>query len=199
MRRSISWFLLLASFGTATAIAQPVSDEQLAAVARRVLGAAGPEIDPDVLFRLQLAAGRFEEARGTLAELRRIRTQAPRTISPLALMQYEVYTAAKVREARDGVPFEEAFATAFRELVSALDDRAAAKELQWVFGTRVGVARRAGTAPARNPLGQSRGQVPLRAAEQFGDTSAAILGSPCIFRRRRGRKHRVTSGLEARV
>jgi uncharacterized protein len=137
MRRSISWFLLLTSFVTTTAIAEPVSDAQLAAVAARVLG-TGQETDPDVLFRLQLAAGRFEEARATLAELRRSRTQAPSRTSPLALIQYEVYAEAKLREARDGVPFEEAFASAFRDVIGALDDRAAAKEVQWVFGTHVG-------------------------------------------------------------
>jgi uncharacterized protein len=134
MRRSISRLLLLAAILTTPALAQPVSDEQFAALARRLL-AADPGTDLDVLFRLQLATGRYSDARSTLAELRRIRTQTPSAVSPQALVQYEVYAEAKLREERDRVPFEEAFASAFRDVIGALDAPAVANQVRWVFGT----------------------------------------------------------------
>lgn len=91
----------------------------------------------DNLLRLQIVAGRYAEARKTIATLRDLRTGNPAGLSPASNVQFEVYAEAKLRETRDGLPFDKAFADAFRDIVGALDDATAANQVRWVFGTSV--------------------------------------------------------------
>lgn len=91
------------------------------ALAKELLAAP---LSADERFRVQIVAGQYEEAQRTMAE-------NPAAVS----LPYQVYVAAKMRQQRDGVPFEDAFRAAFREVVGAADARVAAHSARWVFGT----------------------------------------------------------------
>lgn len=95
----------------------------LPAFAERIL-AASPTPDPDTLFRLQLLAGRRDEA---LASLRAI---------PPALVnvRWEIYANAKSIEARERKSFDDAFRQSFRERMRGLSDDQAFR-VAWSFGT----------------------------------------------------------------
>ena len=90
------------------------------------------DADLDNLFRLQLVAGRSADAQKTLRALRESRPA--RTPAALANVRWEIYAAAKVRQAADGSSFDEAFKQSFREGLRALDDNDAFRVL-WSFGT----------------------------------------------------------------
>ncbi len=81
----------------------------------------------DDAFRLQLVAGRFDDAAKSLATLRRLRSgagAAPQ--SRAANVQYEIYARARSLEASSGRPFVETYPRAFRDALAGLDDRTSA-------------------------------------------------------------------------
>ncbi len=83
----------------------------------------------DSLFRLQIVAGRYDEAIESLAALRELRasTAAGATAqSRAANVQYEIYARAKALQTSGGRPFAETFVQAFHEILSSLDDRTSA-------------------------------------------------------------------------
>jgi hypothetical protein len=88
----------------------------------------------DNLFRLQLAAGRYPEAEGTLRSLRERRQAANLAGGAERLGPYQIYAQAKVGQAK-GLPFDEAFKRSFRGFFGPLDDIAAAKGLWWFVGS----------------------------------------------------------------
>ena len=82
----------------------------------------------DNRFRLQLLAGHPDEARRTVAQLRKAQS-ARRDTTPAdrALdAQYEIYLGAKQLQSDSALSFSDAFAHAFRERFARLDDRTAA-------------------------------------------------------------------------
>jgi putative CocE/NonD family hydrolase len=89
----------------------------------------------DNLFRMQIAAGRYAQARVSLAELRTLRAKTDPT-RLVTLVRYEIYSDAKVREATTHTPFADAFGAAFTERMAQLDD-----------GTAYQVLYSLGTAP----------------------------------------------------
>jgi putative CocE/NonD family hydrolase len=78
----------------------------------------------DNLFRLQIVAKRYDDAGRSLTELRALRTASTgKPDSRAADVQYEAWVRAASASARTGRPFSESLATAFRDVVSPLDDR----------------------------------------------------------------------------
>ena len=97
------------------------------AFAERILAASSTQ-DPDTLFRLQLVAGRYDDALTSL-----------RAIPPSLLnVRWEIYANAKSIEARDAKPFVDAFPQSFRERMRRLSDDQAHRVL-WTFGTALAV------------------------------------------------------------
>jgi uncharacterized protein len=89
----------------------------------------------DNLFRLQMVAGRYADADTTLESLRALRRQ--KSTSPQAGatdVQYQILARAQAARSRDGVPFDEAFRRAFRDIVGAMDDRTAALVIRGLTG-----------------------------------------------------------------
>lgn len=77
------------------------------------------------LFRLQIVAGKYDDAVRSLTELRAIRSRAA-TVKPdvrAADVQYEIWARAMAAAARDSTPFDQAFAAAFRNVFATLDNR----------------------------------------------------------------------------
>jgi uncharacterized protein len=107
---------------------RPAAITRLSAEAAAVFQNSNPLTQLDGRFRLQLLAGRSDEARATLAQLRT--TQAARgdtTPGHRALdAQYEIYLAAKQLQADSSTSFPDAFAHAFRARLARMDDRTAA-------------------------------------------------------------------------
>ncbi|HYC62937.1 MAG TPA: CocE/NonD family hydrolase [Thermoanaerobaculia bacterium] len=123
--------LFFAFAGAAQQIELPqesrANDDALAAAmpafAERILATSSTH-DPDTLFRLQLAAGRYDDA---LTSLRAIPAS-------LANVRWEIYANAKSIEARDAKSFGDAFRQSFRERMRSLSDDHAHRVL-WTFGT----------------------------------------------------------------
>ena len=82
----------------------------------------------DNLFRLQIVAGRYDDAVRSLGELRAIRTRSATTKpdARAADIQYEIWARAMAASKRSGVSFNDAFPTAFRQVFATLDDRTSA-------------------------------------------------------------------------
>ena len=104
-------------------------EPKVAALAQAALG-QDQESDErrrlDTRFRLQIAAGRWGEAEGTLAALRARLAAAGDPQGRASDVQYQILVRAKLIEAREGTPFEAAFARAFHEFLDPMDNRAAA-------------------------------------------------------------------------
>jgi hypothetical protein len=123
--------LVFASGGSAQQIELPLesraSDSALAAAmpafAERILTASTTH-DANTLFRLQLVAGRYDEAVISL------RATPPSLLN----VRWEIYAQAKSSEAREGKPFSEAFRQSFLERMRSLSDDQAHRVL-WTFGT----------------------------------------------------------------
>ena len=80
----------------------------------------------DRLFRLQFLAGRPNDARATLAQLRSAQASGDTTPTTRALnAQYEIYLEAKQLQSDSGLGFPDAFGRAFRKRFARLDDRTA--------------------------------------------------------------------------
>lgn len=90
------------------------------------------------LFRLQLVAGRYTEAGATIRSLRDLRRTSDPAGAAATFVQYEIYAQARARQAAAGLPFEEAFAQAFRDVQGRLDDRTSHQVL-FSFGANLGL------------------------------------------------------------
>lgn len=80
----------------------------------------------DNLFRLQIMAGRYEDALHTISSLREVLRAANPPRGAWVNVQYEIYARALARQESDRLPFEEAYKQSFRNGVGKLPDRAAA-------------------------------------------------------------------------
>ncbi len=76
------------------------------------------------LFRLQIVAEDPAGARGSLQALRDLRLEAGEDEN-LTYLPYAIFVQAKLREAAEGVSFQEAFQSEFGRSFEALDDRTA--------------------------------------------------------------------------
>lgn len=81
----------------------------------------------DNLFRLQLVAGRPDDAGNTLAELRALREREGHAQAAATARAFEIYAQASRRQASGGEPFDTAYRGAFQHALQALDDRMAAR------------------------------------------------------------------------
>ena len=79
--------------------------------------------DLDTLFRLQLAAGHYQDAIASLRSLRELRHDDP-SLPPIYL-QYEIYARARVIQDVRSMAFPEAWRTAFNQHFGPLSDAAA--------------------------------------------------------------------------
>jgi uncharacterized protein len=80
----------------------------------------------DNLFRLQIMAGRYEDALHTINSLREVLGAANPPRGAWVNVQYEIYARALARQESDRLPFEEAYKQSFRNGVGELPDPAAA-------------------------------------------------------------------------
>jgi predicted acyl esterase len=106
-------------------------------VAERLLAVQPPGNETDVLenrFRLELLAGRYVDAQKTFRALREARPGS--SLATLANVRWEIYAAARLREAAERSSFDDAFKASFRESLRQLNDRDAYRVL-WSFGTSV--------------------------------------------------------------
>jgi len=86
----------------------------------------------DSLFPLELAAGRFADARKTIQELRRLQMAGDPARYGASNLPFEIYAAARAAESAGTSTFVAAFRQSFREAMAALDDISACKAL-YVF------------------------------------------------------------------
>jgi hypothetical protein len=80
----------------------------------------------DNLFRLQIMAGRYEDAVHTISSLGEVLRAANPPRGAWVNVQYEIYARALARQESDRLPFEEAYKQSFRNGVGKLPDPAAA-------------------------------------------------------------------------
>ncbi|TDR39776.1 hypothetical protein DFR29_115166 [Tahibacter aquaticus] len=78
------------------------------------------------LFRLQLVAGRYADARSSIEQLRALSPLGGPAQQRANSAQYEIYALAREYQAREHADFEPAFAASFRAAFAAMDDRTAA-------------------------------------------------------------------------
>src|SRR6266700_6323196 len=83
------------------------------------------------LFQLQLTAGQYAEAEGTIRALRDLRTAGSYTDGSARLAPFDVYAKAKSTEAGGKLSFDAAFQQAFHELFDKLDNKPANQLLYW--------------------------------------------------------------------
>jgi putative CocE/NonD family hydrolase len=101
---------------------------------------ANPDSDAylDNLARLEIVAGDFRRGGETLARLRSLRARSNAPKRAVLPVPYEVYAKAGAALIATDKTFETAFLDSYREVVGALDDRAAGYEVPWIFGTPLG-------------------------------------------------------------
>jgi len=83
------------------------------------------------LSALQAVAGEYGAASATRQSLREMRRGA-KPAHPEAGVIYDMYVRAKASEAKDHVPFEQAYALSFRDVVGHLSDREAYTITRWL-------------------------------------------------------------------
>jgi len=93
------------------------------------------ELYLDNLYRLEIVAGRYQDAGATLRTLRDLQVAMHRAKASASSLPYEIYARARTAQRQNGLPFDVAFRKAYSEIVGELDDRTAANQLRWVFGT----------------------------------------------------------------
>jgi uncharacterized protein len=127
--------LLAVTMGASVAVAAsttPSDEAQFQTVAVKLIPGYASARSPselNTLFRLQLAAGRFVDAEGTLDRLEATyRSNEPRLV-PL-VTPWRIYTRSKVYEA-EGKGATEALSRAFSELYGSLFDSQVAEILPW--------------------------------------------------------------------
>ncbi len=79
----------------------------------------------DNLFRLQIVAGRYGDALGTIAALRGALAHSHPPRGAWVNAQYEIYARARADEA-EALPFGDAYSRSFRDAFARLDDRTSA-------------------------------------------------------------------------
>ena len=93
----------------------------------------------DNLFRLQMVAGRYEDASTTLNSLARLRGNRVSPAASAANALYSIVANANAR--RDGAQFDEALRKAFRDVMDRLDDRTSALVMRALAVTRLAQVR----------------------------------------------------------
>jgi putative CocE/NonD family hydrolase len=88
----------------------------------------------DTLFRLQAVAGHYDDADRSLTTLRELRQAAGGAQPDVSSLRWVIYLRAKSRQVSEQLIFEEAFKQSFREVVGALDEKTAAKQVSWTLG-----------------------------------------------------------------
>ncbi len=83
-------------------------------------------------FRLQLVAGQYAQAIGSIEALRALRNDPPS--QPPVFLQYDIHARAKMLQARRGIAFAPAWRDVFAKRFGALDDRTAL-QAEFSFGT----------------------------------------------------------------
>ncbi len=111
------------------------------------------------LFRLQLAAGQYTEAVESIQSLRALRNDD--ASQPPLYLQYEIYARAKTLQATRGLPFAQAWSTAFADRFGALEDRVA---LQAEFSFGGYLPRMRGDLDAALAKASGRKRLPLAEA-----------------------------------
>lgn len=159
-------------------IAGQIDADAMPALAQATLATyrkANATPDPAVLFRLQLLAGRENDA---LASIEAARTTRADADGPPLFLQYEVHARAKLLQLQRGLPYPQAWREAFRQRFGALDDATA---LRAEFGFGGSLPRMQSEFDAA--LGKARGQrclpleqsLALLRAAQVRDAYAAFL------------------------
>jgi uncharacterized protein len=133
------------------------SPEEMRALAEREMSTA----DPENRFRLQIVAGRYDEA---LQSLRASRSAAN--------IRWEIYASAKRLE-RDGTPFDDAFRQSFREVMRGLDD-ATAYRVSWSLGTSP-IALQNAFRNAKTPIERLRAFLGVDAYTRFAPLTPALI------------------------
>lgn len=109
---------------------KPASDDP-AAMARLATDVIARFKDEDrdqylnTLFRLQMVAGRNDEAIATIRSLRELRASSDSLRMAWLFLQYEVVASARAKVAAGNGPFDVAFGAAFREAFGRIDNRTA--------------------------------------------------------------------------
>jgi len=89
----------------------------------------------NVLFRLQLAAGQYQEAASSIEDLIQLRrTTDPANVQ--RLLPFQIEARARSKTVHETIPFNEAYQQDFRELFSHLTDRDAGEAVPWFSGDR---------------------------------------------------------------
>ncbi|MGO1002670.1 CocE/NonD family hydrolase [Lysobacter sp. CA196] len=86
------------------------------------------------LFRLQLVAGRYAQARRSIEALRELSPLGGPPQQRATLVQYEIHALAKERQARERSDFDSAFRASFETVFARLDDRSAALAMRTFTG-----------------------------------------------------------------
>lgn len=80
----------------------------------------------DNLFRLQIVTGRYDDALNSLASSRKLLALDHPERASWVNVQYEMYIRAKMLEAAEKLPFNDAYARIFHNTFSRLDDKTSA-------------------------------------------------------------------------
>lgn len=112
----------------------------------------------DNLFRLQIVAGQYAEARNTIASLRALRDTADSPQAQATNVQYAVF--ARARQRANGSPLEQALRLSFREALRPMADRVSALVMRALASDRSGMQRDLSQA-----LQQQRGKTSISLAD----------------------------------
>ncbi len=84
----------------------------------------------DNAFRLQIVAGRYDDALQSLEALRALRADNPSRTLRVGMLQYEIYDRARIIARDNHAPFAAALSRAFHAMVDPMDDQTAALVLR---------------------------------------------------------------------
>ncbi|HTW36728.1 MAG TPA: CocE/NonD family hydrolase [Rhizomicrobium sp.] len=82
--------------------------------------------DPDDLFRVEIVAGRYAEALRTLKTLEAVRATSPSLQMRVSAVPQEIFVRARLAQAETHLPFADAYARVFHDVVRPMGDRASA-------------------------------------------------------------------------
>jgi putative CocE/NonD family hydrolase len=151
----------------ALAIPQNLADDAslpgiVAGLARTILSDQNSQLtDPAALFRVQLAAGRYEEALNTLEKLRAPLQGDPSPRVRVRYVDYVLFAHAMLQSAQTKMSFDRAYADAFHALVTPLDDRTAAAVVNGLSFDNLSAASK----DLDQDLGQLKGKGDLAVSE----------------------------------
>jgi len=170
--------MLLLCLGTARAWSQDISVPDAAVADAAALERAIPDLAQQALtripptdaltrleyqFRMQLAAGQYEQATATFDELQKARPAPPAGQWVDPLLNQKLLARSKTLEASAKIPYADAFTRTLEHEFAALDNRAAA-ESAWALGTPPAVFR----TGLQKQLQQLNGRKTLTFAEVLG-------------------------------